>query len=102
MIDTSKQYTYNGKPVRIYADGSDTYSNYIHAAYFDCDGWNTVILKEESLVEVWEPKDKQLCWCWNYGYVYPDVRHYCAKDGKVYDFYSEFKGKLPEAFKGLQ
>lgn len=25
MIDTSKQYTYNSKRVRIYADGSDTF-----------------------------------------------------------------------------
>ena len=60
MIDTSKQYTYNGKPVRIYADGSDTHQSQIHAAINYGDGWHHSKFKESDLVEVWQPKAERI------------------------------------------
>lgn len=107
MIDTSKQYTYNSKPVRIYADGSDTYRNYIHLAYLDCEGWNHTICKESDLVEVWEPKEGELCFFWddeqllNHGS--PHFGRY-GTHSYSYEYYQHcapFKGELPDAFKGL-
>jgi len=60
MIDTSKQYIYNGKPVRIYADGSDTLYNHIHIGYFDHSVWKLASVHDSELVEVWKPKEKRI------------------------------------------
>ncbi|MHB8098171.1 MAG: hypothetical protein ACYDD5_01100 [Sulfuricurvum sp.] len=58
MIDMNKKYTYNGKPVRIYADGSDTMMGKIHIAFQFSDGkWKCWSCDESELVEVWEPKE---------------------------------------------
>ena len=100
MIDISKQYTYNGKPVRIYADGSDTVNSEIHCAIQNTLGlWIIECLYESDLVEVWEPKKGELVWAWCGGYTSPDT---CIFGHNTYPNYAPFNnGKLPEAFKGL-
>ena len=60
MIDTLKQYTYNGNPVRIYTDGSDTYSNKAHGAVLHNNVWEIQSFYESDLVEVWEPKEERI------------------------------------------
>ena len=117
MIDTSKQYTYNDTPVRIYADGSDTVGSIIHFAYLnDFNKWTSMSANESDLVEVWEPVVGELVWCWNTDYKMPNIRYYDKCTGSVYwmkdmclrsDFWgyhyvSPFTGELPEAFKGLK
>lgn len=106
MIDTSKQWTYNGKQVRIYADGSDTFTKSIHAAYRAEEGWRLVSLDESDLVKVWEPKLNDWCYFWD------SLQHGChvrkfakhAKEGYVdssniyWIFCAQFKGELPDAF----
>lgn len=104
MIDTSKQYTYNGKPVRIYADGSDTDNSEIHCAIQDITNGKWFIsidsIFESDLVEVWEPKQAELVWAWDYHSRLPRLINY--ECDYYSDHYAPFKGELPEAFKGLQ
>ena len=115
MIDTSKRYTYNDNPVRIYADGSDTAQDYIHGAYLMDAGWSVTTFRQSDLVEVWEPKEGEIVWCWNADDKMPNIRYFDKCTGSVFwmkdlclrsDFYgfhhvAPFKGELPEAFKGL-
>lgn len=115
MIDMNKKYTYNGKPVRIYADGSDTAGGYIHGAYSNDDGnWCAATLLGSDLVEVWEPKEGELVYLWDDRSDYCLVGKYAetqyghsfrlsnSDSGKSYSYVAPFIGELPEAFKGLQ
>lgn len=100
MIDTSKQYTFKGRPVRVYADGSDTAGEYIHGAFSNEAGsWALATFSESDLVEVWEPQEGELCYFWDDECDYMVVATF--KNAHGYDHFSKFKGELPEAFKGL-
>ena len=113
MIDTSKKYTYNGKPVRIYADGSDTDCSNIHGAWLSSDGkWMLEEFGESDLVEVWEPKEGELCYFWSdrynnlivskyFRFHKEERKQYETPEGTQYQYCAPFKGELPEAFKGL-
>lgn len=113
MIDISKQYTYNGKQVRIYADGSDTVLGYIHCAIL-CDiGWEHRTVTESELVEVWQPQEDEIVYLWDNFSDYFVVGKYAktkyghafrlsnGDTGKSYHNCAPFTGTLPEAFKGL-
>lgn len=114
MIDINKKYTYNGKPVRIYADGSDTFGNIAHGAYLDKEAWSLRTFLEHELVEVWEPEEGELCFFWDTDKnMIPIIAKFKEKSefNKLYfessnnsgwDNCAPFKGELPEAFKGLQ
>lgn len=61
MIDINKKYTYNGNPVRIYADGSDTDNREYHCGVQNEDKkWTMKSLYGSDLVEVWEPKEERI------------------------------------------
>ena len=61
MIDTSKKYTYKDKPVRVYADGSDTFEGKIHCGIKHANGsWIVDEINASALVEVWEPKAERI------------------------------------------
>ncbi len=61
MIDINKKYTYNGKPVRIYSDGSDTSQGQIHGAILGADStWYSRTFLGSDLVEVWEQQEERI------------------------------------------
>lgn len=111
MIDATKKHTYNGKPVRIYADGSDTYGKQIHGAILDRTEWTLCTFNESDLVEVWEPTKGEVCYFWDDGknknlivakLLFCGKGLYKAESGFTFDNCAPFTGILPEAFKGLR
>ena len=66
-----------------------------------------VIMKEESL-ELWEPKEGDLCWFWNKSNIYPRLATFVNKSLGLYyadisndgfDFCEPYLGKLPSKLK---
>ena len=115
MIDTTKKYTYQGSPVRIYCDGSDTVAHAIHCAIQDDYGsWDDcIVIYEDDLELVWEPTPGELVLCWNDGDLMPNIRYftkfiaskYWMVDNSLhsdffgYKYCAQFTGTLPEPFK---
>lgn len=112
MIDMTKQYSYKGRPVRIYADGSDLVSNtHIHGAFLNDDGkWSLLNCHHCELVEVWQPKEGDICLFWDNcsNNMVVDIfikmskgNRFFDKDNISWDNCAPFVGVLPEAFKGF-
>lgn len=112
MIDMTKQYTCNGKPVRIYADSSDTTIGYMHGAFLTTEGtWSMLTFKESDLVEVWQPKEGEIVYMWDRTAepIVVHIRRFRCMDNERYkdtnritfNYCAPFTGTLLEEFKGL-
>jgi len=109
----NKTYTFKGRQVRLYSDGSDTDMHRIHCAVQRIlDGkWFVLECKESDLVEVWIPQKGDICYFWTdtgsltvtkFDRIILHACKYVAEDGGWFQYCAPFKGKLPPDFKGLE